>query len=214
MIHDFDVWSSGRLETNSLSDLSGAVLAIEASFYLDRLLNQPPSKEPLLPALGGLPFSLKAHIQNELGILAEHGVRPVFIFNGMEAGKKHRPFKDMDDAARLNGSAWELYNRHEAEQAVESFGKSGQSQYCIHTSPYAESIAHSLRRLFETRVILPAASEGSARIWCGLPGRTGERVGPGRSSLAIHAHAVADCTVAGLPREKLSELRRCDRSIH
>lgn len=126
MIQDFDTWSSSRSETNSLRDLSGATVAIEANFYLDRLLNHPPTKEPLLSALGGLPFSLEAHVENELRVLQENDIQPIFVFNGMEAGKKHLPFKELEDAARLNGHAWDLYNRHEAEQAVDSFGKSGQ----------------------------------------------------------------------------------------
>ena len=125
MLHEFDTWSSNRAETNSLSDLSGAAIGIEASFYLDRLLNQPPFKEPLLSALGGLPFSLKAHIENELSVFREHDIKPVFVFNGMNVAKKHRPFKHADDASRINANAWELYNRHEAEQAVQGFGKSG-----------------------------------------------------------------------------------------
>lgn len=157
MIQDFDAWSSGRSETNSFSDLSGSVLAIEASFYLDRLLNQPPSKEPLLPALGGLPFSLRVYVQNDLDALSEYGIRPLFVFNGIEAGKKHSPFKDLEDAARLNDNAWELYNRHEAEQAVDSFGKSG--EYHVSDEATTNVAVEFTFRMFATRGLLPDFAE-------------------------------------------------------
>lgn len=125
MIHDFENWSSPRAETNPFSDLNGAVLAIEASFYLERLLTFSPLKEPLLSALGGLPFSLKAHIENEIETLRTAQIKPIFIFNGMDVGKKDNPFQASNDAATRTLDAWDLYRQEQAPQAVEAFGNSG-----------------------------------------------------------------------------------------
>lgn len=125
MIQDFDAWSSNRSETNNFSDLEGSTIGIEAAFYLHRLLSLPPAKEPLLSALGGYPFALRAHIENEIEILRGLQITPLFVFNGLDVGKKDRPFKASDDAARLNAEAWDLYHQHLAEKAVDTFGNSG-----------------------------------------------------------------------------------------
>lgn len=125
MIHEFELWSAPRTDTNHLSDLSGAVLAIEADFYLDHLLNTSPAKEPLLSALSGVPFSFQTHVENEISILQQNGVKPVFIFNGLEVGKKYAPFAHGDSTANLNAVAWDLYNQHRAQEAVDNFGHSG-----------------------------------------------------------------------------------------
>lgn len=126
MLQDFDVWSVGRLEVSTFDELNSAVLAIEASFYLERLLTTAPAKEPLLSALGGLPFALKAHIENEIELLRKNGIRPLFVFDGLEVGKKYTPFRASDEAAGLNREAWDLYNLHQAEKAVDTFGSSGE----------------------------------------------------------------------------------------
>ena len=125
MIHGFEAWSAGRCQTNSFSDLDGSTIGIDASFYLDRFLNQAPFKEPLVSALGGLPFALRTHIENELQTFTNHRITPLFVFHGLDVGRTFRPFKSSDDAAKTNAEAWRLYNEHHAEKAVETFGNSG-----------------------------------------------------------------------------------------
>ena len=125
MIHEFELWSASRTDTNHFSDLSGAVLAIEADFYLDRLLNNSPAKEPLLSALAGLPFSFRSHVEHELGVLQSWGVKPIFVFSGLEQGKNYAPFEEGENVAERNRIAWDLYIRHEAQEAVDNFGNSG-----------------------------------------------------------------------------------------
>jgi len=125
MIHDFEGWSASRVERSPLSALGGAVVAIEASFYLERLLTSRPSKEPLLAALGGTPFALRTHIENELEVLKSENITPVFVFGGLDVGKAYDPFAASNDAVRANVKAWELYDAHQPEPAVETFGNSG-----------------------------------------------------------------------------------------
>lgn len=127
MIHEFEIWTANRTDSNRFSDLSDTVLAIEASFYLDRLLTTPPAKEPLLSALGGLPFALQAHIEQEINSLRSHNIRPLFVFNGLNVGKKHNVFQQSESVTAANEKAWDLYNQHNAEQAVDTFGGSGAS---------------------------------------------------------------------------------------
>lgn len=125
MINDFEAWSAPRAERNPFSALDGAVLAIEATFYLERLLTSRPSKEPLLAALGGAPFALRTHIENELEILKSANISPVFVFKGLEVGKAYDPFAASNDAVGANVKAWELYDAHQPEPAVDTFGNSG-----------------------------------------------------------------------------------------
>jgi len=130
MLQGFDSWSTNRSETNTFSDLEGARIGIDASFYLNRLLSQSPSKEPLLPALGGLPFSLRANIENELQVFTNHNITPLFVFNGLDLGKRYQPFRASDNASRLHKEAWNLYDQRNSEKAVDTFGKSGMISKC------------------------------------------------------------------------------------
>lgn len=91
----------------------------------------PPSKEPLLSALGGFPFALKTHLENELEALQAAGVKPLFVFTGLDFAVKSQPSKQLSRAARLNAEAWELYNQHQAVQAVETFGNSGRTGFVL-----------------------------------------------------------------------------------
>jgi len=125
MINDFEGWSANCVERNPFSALEDAFVAIEASFYLERLLTSRPSKEPLLAALGGAPFALRTHIEEELEILKEAKITPFFVFRGLDVGKTYDPFAASNEAVRANVKAWELYDAHQPDPAVETFGISG-----------------------------------------------------------------------------------------
>lgn len=128
MIHEFQDWSSRKQESCPFTEFEGCTIAIEANAYLQRLLSTPPSREPLLAALGGLPFALDTHIKHELDTFHSAQITPVFIFDGLHLGKRHSPFEDRERGAINNGAAWELYAQHQAEKAVDAFGKSGYAQ--------------------------------------------------------------------------------------
>ena len=124
MIHEFELWSAQRTETSNLSDLSGCVIAIEADFYLERVLNVS-AREPLLSALGGTPFSFRPHVEDDLAALHQNDVKPVFVFGGLRVGKNYAPFAHDNAVASLNAEAWALYGEHKAAEAVSNFGSSG-----------------------------------------------------------------------------------------
>ena len=122
----FDEWATPSLQPYPLAAIKDTVIGIEAAHYLDRLLNNPPSKEPLLSALGGFPFALRTHIENELEAMQSFGIKPLFVFSGMDFAAREKRTREMSDAVRANSEAWGLYNQHQAVRAVETFGNSGE----------------------------------------------------------------------------------------
>ncbi|KAI5283113.1 hypothetical protein KEM54_002386 [Ascosphaera aggregata] len=131
-IHYLDDWAASRALTCTLplSVLSNTCIGIDAFYYLNQHLDHHGFKEPLLPALGGLPFSLKANIERELRILRDHAVTPTFVFNGLEteSGRKESEganAKIETESARAVESAWDLYVKGDAVQVVEVFSSAG-----------------------------------------------------------------------------------------
>jgi hypothetical protein len=121
MIRGFEAWSANLVQTSSLADLKDATVAIEAADYLKRFLLR--HKEKLLPALGGYPFVLNAGISEEIAAFRKHGITPIFVFSGLDIGSnRDRSFRLAEEASRTNSEAWQLYDQHQAERAVEAFG--------------------------------------------------------------------------------------------
>lgn len=112
--------------TGDFSDLRGAQIAIDADDYVDRLLTDTNSREPLLPALGGLPMGFKKHVNNHLALFAEYDITPRFVFNGLDiATTKRTAFsREARKTADSLNDAWSLYSQSRADAAVEEFGKS------------------------------------------------------------------------------------------
>ena len=124
MIPSFDEFATPLSEVAPLSELDGAVIAIEASHYLTRLLVNPNLKEPLLAALGGLPFTMRSAVASDMAAFRGTGIKPIFVFDGMDVSKTKTLFQQADEAVRANTTAWNLYNQHQAENAVAAFGES------------------------------------------------------------------------------------------
>ena len=124
MIPGFDDFAMPLSEMAPLGELDGAVIGIEASHYLNRLLVNPTLKEPLLAALGGLPFTMRSTVTNDIVAFRDAGITPVFVFDGMDVNKTKALFQQADEAVRANTTAWNLYNQHQAENAVAAFGES------------------------------------------------------------------------------------------
>ncbi|KAI9678574.1 MAG: hypothetical protein M1817_005631 [Caeruleum heppii] len=124
-IRTFDDWAASRAKTSPLGALKDAVVGIEAAYFLHRLLDTPPTKEPLLSALGGFPFALASRIEEYLDDLQSAGITPFFVFDGMSFGKKGPSSADDSETVRRISQAWELYDRHQAIEAVATFGDSG-----------------------------------------------------------------------------------------
>ena len=91
MIRDFEIWNNNLGEASQLDELRGQRVGIEAAHYLQhRVLNHPHVKEPLVPALGGLPFGFEPHFKNDLEKFAASGVEPFFVFSGLDIAKQDK----------------------------------------------------------------------------------------------------------------------------
>ncbi|KAJ4295023.1 hypothetical protein N0V90_007031 [Kalmusia sp. IMI 367209] len=125
MIRDFDTWNNTIGEVSQLEELRGLRVGIEAANYLEhRFLYHPRAKEPLVPALGGLPLGFRLHIEDDLNKFASLQIQPFFVFSGLDISKQDDPFRQRQEGASVNSTAWQLYDGHDAEKSVTKFGES------------------------------------------------------------------------------------------
>lgn len=127
----FKEWAHGQnvTETAPFTQLDGKTIAIEARDYVNNILTNQVTREPLLPALGGLPFALEEQIKNQLSIFQKHNISPIFVFDGLDTVAQDRATlaRRCKAAAQSLDDAWALYNASKAEEAVAEFGKSCKS---------------------------------------------------------------------------------------
>lgn len=124
MISSFNEWASSSqlIETAEFEQLRGRILGIEAEDYIDSMLTSPASKEPLLPALGGLPFAIDSVVEGHLSLLDKAGIKPLFVFSGLRFNDPDEKLQADLKAAKSVGAAWDLYGASEPERAVTEFG--------------------------------------------------------------------------------------------
>lgn len=141
MLADFNNFVARNAELNQLNELSGAVVAIEASFFLQLHFEAEngEAREPLVPALGGLPSNLESSLKKDLQTFKELNIRPLFVFDGLDAGKKFGPFDKSRAAAGRCDLAWSNYHtgapkehgkrerkgQVDGDTVVKDFGESG-----------------------------------------------------------------------------------------
>lgn len=108
------------------------MIGIDATYYLHQHLHHPSTREPLLIALGGFPFALRASIERELKELKELGINFLFVFDGLQFGvedsqNRVRNESRRADSARAFEQAWDLYDQQQADQVVDAFSNAGES---------------------------------------------------------------------------------------
>nr|GAT42712.1 XPG I-region protein [Mycena chlorophos] len=121
-----------QLQTLPLSVLSDSRLGIDASHYLDQLTDNPPTREPLLAATGGLPLALSQRIESDLRTLEKLRIKPVFVFPGLTPNRRLKPNGGMDhtEACRDRRDAWSKYEAGQEEAATKLFdGRSAFQQW-------------------------------------------------------------------------------------
>lgn len=123
-IRPFDEWAVGRTQSLPLSALKGAVVGIDASHFIEQHLINISTREALLGALGGFPFALRNNIEKELQTFKNLGVGCVFVFNGLDFGKKDNRAAPQS-ASRSFEQAWELYDQQQADRVVDAFSNAG-----------------------------------------------------------------------------------------
>jgi hypothetical protein len=132
MISGFTEWAAAAQlgHIDSFEELNERRLGIEADDFIANILTTSPTKEPLLPALGGLPFALEEAIAHQISILKKHGCQPYFIFNGVTANGQEDRLQTAVRAIKSIANAWELYGASEPERAVAEFGTLCKSWNC------------------------------------------------------------------------------------
>lgn len=117
----------------SLSVLSDSRLGIDASYYLKILTDNPPSREPLLAATGGLPLALTTRIESDLRTLEKLRIKPVFVFPGLLPSKRWKQYQhhmEHNDGCRDRREAWAKYEAGQEDAAIKLFeGRSGLQQW-------------------------------------------------------------------------------------
>ncbi len=119
------------------SELQNAVIGVEATSYLQHMIEDQPAHEPLLAALGGDPIALKHHIKNELDKWSGNSMRPYFVFDGQSVvGKDEMSLRNARAALSKTQRAWELYGNNHPEEAVKAFGASGKEPRLYYQALY------------------------------------------------------------------------------
>jgi hypothetical protein len=123
-------WGAPRIQTFSFTSLRHAVIGVDASHYLNLRLNSPTSTEPLLNAVGGTPFTLKAAFRADLEAFKAVDATLIFVFHGLDYKNKElytSPGTDITVKALRDG--WkEYYNKNNgeeiaAERTLKAFAK-------------------------------------------------------------------------------------------
>lgn len=118
--------SEGLTTSGNIEQLKDKRLVIDAEDFLETILTSQATREPLLPALGGLPFALKKHVDAYIANFKQADITPTFVFNGLDLSCKDRATisRESKQAARSLDEAWSLYSQSRADEAVAEFGKS------------------------------------------------------------------------------------------
>lgn len=129
----FKEWAAqeGLIRNAPLDEFRGTRIGIDAEDYLTSLLVAPNTREPLLPALGGLPFSLQKNVDADLKSFQEAGITPIFIFNGVNIASQDRAAagKQARKASGTLNDAWSIYDSGHGDGAVAAFGKACKCGY-------------------------------------------------------------------------------------
>ncbi|KAK3685928.1 PIN domain-like protein [Podospora appendiculata] len=115
-------WISSQVVNHPLSELDDCSIAIDATYYLQNLLDAPPVIEPLIPALGVV-AAIQGRLEGELELWKAHRVTPFFVFDGQSViGQDEIAVERGRDGIKKTDYAWELYFNGEANEAVVAFG--------------------------------------------------------------------------------------------
>lgn len=119
----------GRTQSLPLTTLKGTLIGFDAAHYIQQHLLNQSTREALLGALGGFPFALKSNIEKELQALKNLGIGCIFVFNGLEFGKRDHRTQAQPASSRPFEQAWELYDQQQADQVVDAFSNAGMTPF-------------------------------------------------------------------------------------
>lgn len=77
--------------TGSIEILTNSVIGIDVEHYLSRIYTY--KKEQALPAIGGIPTSLRDYIQSDLQTFQEFNIKPIFVISGLNTQLQMKNYK-------------------------------------------------------------------------------------------------------------------------
>jgi hypothetical protein len=158
-VQKFDLWASKHVEYCPLQMLNDAVIGVDASYYLNLRLNGN-NEEPLKHALGGLPFTFKKAVEEDITFLRQKGITLVFVFDGLDYVNKTLPDSQSVESSRVQDGAWHHYLTGDSKRTVTDFAK---AEYNV--SATARSLQKLLAELDVQYMVAPysATAQVSAR---------------------------------------------------
>ena len=119
-----DDWATRNrlVQTFPLSILKDAVIGVDASYYLHLRLNVV-NEDPLIHALGGIPFCLKSIVEDDIRAMKEAGVTLIFIFNGLDFVNKSPSTSRSFESLKAQEDAWQRYLSGDAKSPLDMFQK-------------------------------------------------------------------------------------------
>ncbi|SHO77073.1 Similar to S.cerevisiae protein MKT1 (Protein similar to nucleases that forms a complex with Pbp1p) [Malassezia sympodialis ATCC 42132] len=144
------------LQEESLSALKNTRLGIDLSYYLRHILASKERAEPLVTAIGGPPLALVSHIEEDLRVLEQHRIKPVFVLNGLSPAKRTRPFSYEDRRPGLRNRAWEAYEAGNVTLANQNFAASNS----VHFPDLYRSVLRMIRHRQIDYVVAPYQATG------------------------------------------------------
>ncbi|GAA5854241.1 hypothetical protein JCM5353_000275 [Sporobolomyces roseus] len=146
VIRALDTWLAERklVKQCSLNALSGTRLGIDAEHYLHKLLDSryPTTSDTFTPAIGGAPLTLTAQIDKDMDALAKLGIKPVFVFDGMNPLDRPEN-RSYDESTWRRGQAWDHYENGRVQPSRAEFGESN--------SIVPKDVLRLVHRLFKQR---------------------------------------------------------------
>ncbi|KAL0243618.1 hypothetical protein I308_105585 [Cryptococcus tetragattii IND107] len=139
------------IQSCPISTLANTRLGIDATHYLNHLLTDPNSREPLVAATGGLPLAIISKIENDLRALERHAIKPVFVFPGLPLASRPPPKGPDIKAERENqikNEAWALYDEGQAYAAVDKLVQFNNGNFVDQ-----RDLLRSIMRLFRHRYV-------------------------------------------------------------
>lgn len=84
---------------------------------------------------------MRANIEKELQTFKNLGVDSIFVFNGLDFGKKEKDLRDRAQALSVRSfeQAWDLYDQQQADQVVDAFSSAGMVIYSYPFPSWSDS---------------------------------------------------------------------------
>jgi hypothetical protein len=152
------------LHTLPLSTLKDTRLGIDLNLYLQTLFSNPITSEPLVTALGGSPFCLNSHIENDLRVLERAKIKPVFVLGGLQPPRRSRPFAYDDPRVEERALAWECYERGDVDGTHLHLSKSNSMQ----VADLVRAVLRAFRHRNVEFIVAPYLAEGQVSCWRGM----------------------------------------------